>query len=445
MKSLTGKLRPLATFGRPGSPSLLRDGAWTLIVNLLTKAQAMALIVSAALIGGVVDVGRLSAAVAAASLGAGLADFGFSYECGRLLAAQPWHDGMSAVYRQMAPRIIAGGILTVLSFYVTVGHRALVLDANLYAAITMLGAAITCSQISMQGLNALNRFREAAAILGGMRFASAVLSIVIAWFSGSVILILLGLTVAELISAAMLTVALVRTGRALPASGQALKLGHGHVWLGVGNTINALVNRSDVLLVGAMASPMALGIYSIASQLANGIESLAAAPAAPLAIYIARAKSSGETVSDYIRQTRKTTFRLGIFGAVGVILAYLIFTTVAHTATGEIRTYSAGFTIVVCVLSGIAAAEAGVHLLALVGLRRYALVGIIRLVNGIITIAAFLVLTPLFGAPGAAAAAAVRDGSLCLLSLFVAERLSARVGNSNGISPQPRSTKHHSE
>jgi hypothetical protein len=410
-----------------GGSQFLRDGIWTLLFNLLTKSQAIAVILSGAIAGGITDIGRLTAGVAAAYLGSGLADFGFSSESGRFITANPSRETAHATQRKVAPRLLLGGVFGVLGYFVTVGRHAATADTTFYVLLFLMSAALTVSAITMQSLNGLGEFRRTATRFGGVRLVFGVAAVVAAWQLSDTNAVFGALAIGEIVSAVVLTVTFVRRVHTLPMSGVKSKLGLRYLWLGVGSTVNIVANRSDVLLVGAVASGSTLGVYSIASQLQNAIGTLALSPSAPLSIHIAGRRSNGADPTRTVRQAVRATLAVGLAAFVGAMLVYVGY-LVSPFGSHVLRTPAAIVTVVLCACSAVPAALAGVFLAVAMGYRAQARVGVIRLINAAIAIPAFWVLTDLRGALGAASAAVLRDVSLLMLSYFGAVKLLAPAG-----------------
>jgi O-antigen/teichoic acid export membrane protein len=400
---------------------MFSDSAWSLTFNLLNKSQTIAVIVAGLVIHGVIGIGEVTTVVAAATLGAGLADFGYSYECGRFVASNPTRPAAQRVIRRLGALIAVGAALSYVSFRFTVGIDHPWSTPWTLAAIAVLGGAFEASVVLLQLLYSLDRFRTGSAILGVFRAASGPLAIAVAAVTTSVAAVAITLAATEIVAASALFIAARRVMAALPDYDPGGRIGLSYLWLGVGSVANMFANRGDVLVVGALADPLALGIYSVASQIENAIESLALVPSSPLLVRASRARAERAPIRPLMRRAHRATLGLSVASTALVLLLYAGYLAVA-TSDHQLSGRGAVLTITICAAASSLVASAGVNMTALLALQRYRLASVIRLSSGALAIVLFVTLVPHFAAPGAAIAAAGRDASLFVLSQFAARK-----------------------
>lgn len=391
--------------------SLLRDGSWSLLFNVMNKVQTLCVLLSGALIGGVVGAGRLSALAAAPTLAASFADFGYSYERSRHVAANMSSEAGRTAVGGIPGRALLGGILAIGAFFLSIGHKMTIPSPALfYSALFLLGVATTSSLIASQLLNALRRFRAVALMLGGLRIASALTAVSFAVAGRNLNAIVASLALGESLAAGVLITIFVHFSRHLKFVETGVASDR-YTWLGVSNSINTVLNRCDLLLVGAIAGPFVLGIYSVASQLENAVESFALSPSIPLIVHVARARATRVSLHPLIRQSLKATLAVGIAGSFAVIVAYIIYATLP-VSSESLRLGSAGYCICLTVASGTVIGAAGVYVSAMIGSAQYRTLALVRIANAVIAVLCFVLLTKGFGVGGAATSAAIRDVTL---------------------------------
>jgi O-antigen/teichoic acid export membrane protein len=417
---------PGGPFRRKRLSVLLRDAAWSLVFNLLNKTQTVAIVVAGLIVDGVVGVGQITTIIAAANLGAGLADFGYSYECGRFIAASPCQSNVARAIRQIPARVLIGAGLGIVGYALTVGIHSSRASASALLTVGVLGGALAASAVFLQVLYSLDRFRIASSTLGVLRGLSGVAAIIVAGATKSVIAVAAVTAVIEVASAGVLLLATARGAKHLEIGRGVERIGGAYLWLGVGSTVSTFVNRSDVLLVASLTNPVALGVYSIASQLENAIESFALAPSAPMLVHAARARASGAPIEPLIRQGRRAALALGLSATALALTGYLSYVSLVPDAK-DVASGAAIFTIIACALSSSFVALGGIYVNVLAAFRNYRQISFVRTSSGVVAIAMFVVLAPPFAAPGAACAAVIRDLSFLTFAIASAKRETSQL------------------
>lgn len=409
--------------GRPGTTSRSgfgSDGAWSVALNALSKVQSIGTLLLGYLAAHVAGIGLSTATASAALLGATLADFGFSSEVGRFVAADPSRRALAIVSRWVWVRALAAGIASSAVLYATLGVQQ-GLPTSAYLAAGVYGAFLVVTLIYSNILYGLSQFRYASTLLGVMRVVAAVSATALSWATANPFygIALYGAIEASAVPA-LRRKALV-TARAAARNGTGF--GRHYLWLGFGNAINTLVNLSDVLLIGSVvAAGTTLGVFSVASQLQNGVATLAISAALPLSIHIARGLAAGQPIGHLYKRSRRTIHTLSVGVALLVAAAYVV-ASKTPLLPRELRTDSATAAVCICLASAVLSSMAAVYIVVAIGMRRHKAVGLVRLANGIITVPVMMVSTYYFGLLGAAVSTVVRDASLLALAFFTLRRL----------------------
>lgn len=418
----------LRTAGRSSAVAVIAGrGSWTLLTNVGTKVEAAALLAAGAVGGGLGGVGRASAAFAAATLAASIADFGYSAESARYLAASRTAGGVRLAVRGTGRRLPLALIAGLVAAAIVLKGAA---DPAALLLVGLLAAALFASTAGMQLLYGLSEFRRSSIASLWLRGGLAPVIVLLGHrygFQG----VLLGLVAIETLVALRYLALINRVRRGLPA-GTAPEAGPSvrHLWLGVAGLTNTLINRSDAALVSTATSATAVGVYTLASQLENGVTTIAIAPGASVPTFVAGARAGGGEYRGHVVRTAKLVGALAAAGGVAVF-ALMLLPPVRALFAGQAPFGDFLAAVALCMVAAPASASGGVLLSAVVGEGRHRAVGVSWLTLGALSVPVLWMLAHGFGAVGAATGALCRD--LILFAVGVAAWRRAGLDPSRGV------------
>ncbi len=393
-------------------------GGWTAFLHVGSKVQAVALMVSGAIIGGTSGVGAVTVMYGTALLAGSLADFGVGTETMRFIASTPGRKEIDSALRTGARRSsIAFGLGAVAVALIGGRHEAASVVGILAGGAT---AASMTTQLWAQGiLYGLLRFRAASLTSGLLRAGLSLGLPMCAAVGMKAAGVLAYLAVMETTIAIALVAAAARARRYATNSESQ---GNGNRstphWLGVAALTNVIINRSDTVIISMAATTAVAGTYAVASQVENAISTLALIPAGALAAFVSRSKVANQSVRT---AKRLANISAGIAGAMGVLVVIVILSVGALgpeklSAIGHGQQIAA---IIICCLGAPMSAAGGVLLSAYVAVGQHKNLASAWLVASALSVPCMLLGARLAAAPGASLGALVRDAAL----LAIAKRL----------------------
>ena len=396
-----------------------RDGMWTLLLNLLSKLQSVALLICGYHVAGFAGIGVLTTAVGASYLASSAADFGLSNEIARVVAGRPFEQTVRTATSAGMVRIPIALLVSPLAFWLTLGRHAHV-SWVVYVAMAAFSVALLASTELIASIGGLGNFVVPTQLVGGCRAASSVLAVVLVYATHSAASVLLSFAGGELAGVVMCLRYLRRYAYADNDDTPAARLSRQHLWLGAASVVNVLTNQSDTVLVAAILTPTQLGIFSIASQLQNGVATLALSPASPMTVHAARAAADGTNPLPAVNKARRLTLRLAI---TMVVVVFGLAATCANVFTKlqPLSTHIGIITLLLCLLAAIPSAVSGIYFAVAVGFKEHHRVGLGRLSGGLASAAVIIGLAEAFRLIGAASGTLVRD----LVALTIAYRIAA--------------------
>ncbi len=394
-----------------------RDGMWTLLLNLLSKLQSVALLVCGYHFAGFAGIGVLTTAVGASYLASSAADFGLSNEIARVVAGRPSEQTVQAAERAGVVRVPIALLVSPLAFWLALGRHTHV-SWVVYVAIAAFAANLLASTELVAGIGGLGNFAVPTQLVGACRAASSVLAVALIYATHSAASVLWSFVGGEFVGVVTCLIYLRRY--TYPENGHttAATLSPQHLWLGAASVVNVLTNQSDTVLVAAILTPTQLGIFSIASQLQNGVATLALSPASPMTVHAARAAADGTNPLPAVNQARRLTLRLAI---TMVVLVFGITAICANVFTKlqPLSTHVGIITLLLCLLAAIPSAVSGIYFAVAVGFKEHRRVGLGRLSGGLMSAAVIIGLAEAFTLIGAASGTLIRD----LVALTIAYRI----------------------
>jgi hypothetical protein len=396
--------------GRLGSASV-----WSLILNVFSKFQTIALLAAGSIIGGLVGVGVIVTASAACVLGAALASFGLAGELARLNVAYPSQPTVARSVRATA-RQAPYALLIAPAAYIlvgpTTGSAALFLATGLTSCFLVGTIALTAI------LNGLGDFRSPAIRLGGARLVASAAAVAVAAIKPEPAAVIgcFGAGEAFGVVAMSLSVRDVRS-RLTKQDRPEARLQRARHWFGVAAVTSLVTNQADTLLIASILSPEALGLFATASTLENGVATFATSAATPAAF-----RSIGSTLAGHVERgahllRRAFTVAVGL----AVVLATLGW-IVALLAGGSIDKFAGladgdGPAVLgLCLAAGPMGAVVAICIIVGAGLGRHRPVGVRQIEVGICAVTAIVVGALVAGPVGAAAGTIVRDAVGVLLT-----------------------------
>lgn len=392
---LSGTRRRLRTAG-------VIDGLWTATAAAGSKIQTLAALSIAGRMGDLGGLAILVLATSTAILAASVADLGLSSQIVRAYAS----GGVRRRADMLSAFAVRLGLCVPLAVAAAVGINSVRTDIPnpvLWSGVIVFYAiAFLSSMLITNMAYGLGRFRRGASLNGLVRAATIPalfgLSLVVAdplW-----LLVVLG--VGELVIAAL-------QYRQAPEENprpvaDPVGLGIRHSWrFGVGSIMNTFMNRSDTVIISGVASPQALGLYSVASQVENALTTAAMIPAGAATTYAARVRDRHAA-----RSHRRT-----VTGT--VVLAYLAMGVPFFLFAQPLTQFVLGVTIDditpvrILVVSGLLSCLGSVAIKILTGEGRQNAVAGIWVVTAVVTVVGMAAGAYFAGGTGAAIGAAARD------------------------------------
>jgi O-antigen/teichoic acid export membrane protein len=392
---------------------------WTLLLNLLSKLQSVALLICGYHVAGFAGIGVLTTAVGASYLASSAADFGLSNEIARVVAGRPFEQTIRTAGRAGVVRVPIALVVSPLAFWLTVGRHA---HASwvAYVGMAAFAATLLASTELIAGIGGLGNFAVPTQLVGACRAASSVVAVMVVYAAHSPASVLLSFAGGELVGVVLCLVYLRRYSFADADNALTAQLSRQHLWLGAAAVVNVLTNQSDTVLVAAILSPTQLGIFSIASQLQNGVATLALSPASPMTVHAARAAAEGILPVASVNHARRLTLRLAIT-LVALIFGAAALLANAVTKLQPLSTHVGITTLLLCLLAAIPSAVSGIYFAVAVGFKEHRRVGIGRLSGGLASATVIVALAEAFRLVGAASGTLIRD----LVALAIAYRIAA--------------------
>jgi O-antigen/teichoic acid export membrane protein len=399
---LAGTRRRLRTSG-------VADGLWTATAAAGSKIQTLAALSIGGRMGNLEGLAIMVLATSTAILAASAADIGLSSQIVRAYASggvRKRSDMLPAFAVRLGLCVPLAGAAAVVIWSV----RSDISDPALwFGAIVFYALAFLSSMLITNMAYGLGRFRRGASLNGIVRAATIPALFALSLVVADPLWLLLALGIGELVIAAL-------QYRQAPqqnprTDGDPVGLGIRHSWrFGVGSLMNTLMNRSDTVIISGVASPQALGIYSVASQVENALTTVALIPAGAATTYAARNRDRGAAVSH----------RRIVTGTVA--LAYLAMAVPFFLFAEPLTEFVLGVTIDditpvrILVFSGLLSCFGSVAMKILTGEGRQNAVAGIWMATAVVTVVAMATGAYLAGGVGAAIGAAARDTVFCVLT-----------------------------
>lgn len=308
-------------------------------------------------------------------------------------------------------------------------------SARVCIPFVVASAAAGLSTLPLAALRGAHRFLSASAAQQIGKLSTAALSTLAFLAGGSDRLLAVGaaFAVGELVTLAV-SLAFVATQREPARSGPASISFRESLPFAANAAMAMAYNRFDVVLVGALTSATAAGLYGAASRTQDALYAVPAALGAVALPMIARAAADGGPAAAELLIRR--FWRLGLL--VSLPLAALVFVTAPRLLPWVLGgDYSDAVTPVRILVWFLPLAVIQAPILAgLAGIGQGKLTTLIFLTTLLSALALQLLLAPAFGATGAAIASLGRDAVATPLALFIAhrQRLAGRRLNRHGPS-----------
>lgn len=375
------------------------DGVWTLAASVGSKLQAMIAFAVAGQLAGLDGVGQVVLSISLGTLVASFVDFGLSTQVTRVAASGEMTNRQplkKALFIRCCASIAATTPLAWAMYSATYSTAPLP-----FAASTgIYSACFASSLIATQAAYGFGRFRGGAALNGTVRTLSIPLLVVTAFAHAPVFVLVVILALGELIIA-------ILQYRALPKHGadpQFSLLSPRQTWpYATGPMANALMNRSDTVIVAAFATATVVGVYGLASQVQNALTTLALVPAGAAVAYAARG-AGGATIK---RQSQVLALVVGV--------SYVCVSTPVFVFPSEITRIIFGLDGVdttalrICLVAGVFSCVGGVAMQLLSGVGDRRGVASIWIVTAVIAVVCLAGGAAAWGAVGAAFGALLRD------------------------------------
>ncbi|MFF2487714.1 lipopolysaccharide biosynthesis protein [Microbacterium sp. NPDC058062] len=375
------------------------DGMWTLAASVGSKIQTLVLLAIAGRLGGIEIVGATVLATSIAVLVASVCDLGLSTQGMRWFAVEPeaGRRGIrNALVARSASAVPIAGIVAWFFFAHTYGQSTALLWA---AAVAAYAGAFCASFIATNCGYGSGRFKGAATLNGTVRSASVVVLLGVGTAGLPAWSLILVLALAEVVIA-FAQYKHLPTGNGAVRAPIALR----QTWqYAVGPIANNLMNRSDSVVVAAFSSATVVGFYGLASQLQNALTTVALIPSGASVAYAARAESAN-------RASRQLLVVSSLVATIYVVVAtpFFLWPTDLCALVFGVSDIDA-LTIRICLVAGIFSCVAGVAMQVLTGVGDRAGIATIWALTAIVAIVLLAFGAKIFGAPGAAVAALVRD------------------------------------
>jgi O-antigen/teichoic acid export membrane protein len=381
---------------------------WSLILNVFSKSQTIALLAAGSIIGGLVGVGVIVTAAAATVLGSALASFGLGGELARLNVAYPSRPTVARSVRAIA-RQAPFGLVIAPAAYILVGPTSG--SAGLLVAIGLTSGFLVATIALTMVLNGLGDFRSPAIRLGGARLLGGVAAVVAAAVTQEPAPVIGSFAAGEGLGLVGLALS-VRAARSqlTDEDHPEARLKRARHWFGIAAVVNLVTNQADTLLIASILSPQDLGLFATASTLENGVATFATAAATPATFRSIATTLAGDIARGAQLLKRAFTVAVGL----AVVLAALGW-VVALLAGGSIDKFEGlahgdgPLVLGLCLIAGPPGAAVAVCILVGAGVGRHRPVGVRQIEVGICAVTAIVVGAAVAGPVGAAAGTIVRD------------------------------------
>jgi O-antigen/teichoic acid export membrane protein len=374
---------------------------WSLLTNGGSKIFAVGQILWAGQAGGGGTLGLYAVGAALALLGVSVADFGFALESNRFVAMAEGRVDFRRLYRKFLFRT-AGCFVLVLVGAAAYGALYGHISPAIAIAAAAYGTAYLAGHLLASLAHGLRMFREAAAVVGGVRATAVLFSGIAVFARADAALVLLVVAAVTEATIAVLLFSRVNGRRSLvdlPGG----PLPTGGAAFGVAAIINTAVNRSDAALVGSVTTLGQVGTYGAASQVENAVTTVAVTPSSAIVTHAAQAAEAGGQVHALYRQALGASLALSVVLCVATAAATWLFLPALIGIPGVV---APTLVVLIGVPAGVAASVTLSHLSGL-GKGRW-IVGV-WLVTAAVSVPVTLVLAGRLGAMGAAYAAVCRD------------------------------------
>lgn len=418
-----------AAIRSPGGRLLLSGSVWALVVQIASKFSVVVTTLVAARVLGVDRFGLFVSLQALALFSVSLWDFGFSTMATRDLAARQvawpvvWRRG--AITRLwLSPiwaTLFAGGAIVL-------GIR----DGEKLAAAAVFGLSACFISIGLlinASLQGRMRFRESALAGACGRVAFGILALLIA--VGRPPLDLLAMSIAALIGEIVITglyaISSWRTSTAPPIAN--MLFSYRSMWSSARRSVpfalngffNLVYNRLDVAIVALVGGATAAGIYAPASRVQDALLLFPTVATAGL-MPIAARRYGDRSDPESIRKPLPVLILLSVaFSLPATIVTFVFARQIVHMALGSDYAGSI-WPVRILALSIPFIACGGPVIASLVAIDRAASTSVIYASGLIVAVVGLLVLTPLFGATGAAWASMIREPVMAAVGILVLSR-----------------------
>lgn len=376
------------------------DGAWTFAASVGSKVQTLFGFALAGQLAGLDGVGQVVLSISLGALVSSVTDLGVSTQATRV-AASGSLSGRSPLLWPIAARAASSAVIAL-----GVGWAIFSSTYPSYApfwfavATALYAACFSSSMIATQAAYGFGRFRGGATLNGTVRTLTVPVLAAVGAIGLPVWALVVVLAAGELVIAALQFRALpsptIPTARGL--------LSPRETWpYATGPVANALMNRSDTVVVAAVSSAAVVGVYGIASQVQNALTTLALVPAGAAVAYAAKSRGS----SSLSRQALVLSVVVGLGYLVVSTPVFFLPTQTTELVFGvEIADPA---TLRICLVAGVFSCIGGIAMQLLSGVGDRRGVATIWVVTAIVAVAMLAIGSITFGAVGAAIAALVRD------------------------------------
>lgn len=380
------------------------DGLWTVSSSIGSKLQTLVLLSIAGRQFGLIGVGLVIVSMSTAILVSSVVDMGLSSQIIRSFSAGTLRH-KNTVLRPIRRRIIFVSLGSAIAAYFFVAPQGLSHDKlGWVITVAIYAAGFQSSLLISQTAYGNLRFRQGAALTGGVRILTVPILFLTSFCEFPVYCLIVVLGVGEL------TIAVIQY-RLIPLSypdrssaDDPEVLNVRATWrYGIGSIANTVMNKSDTVVIALVASSTVLGTYGLASQIENSLTTAALIPAGAIIAYTARLTS------------HKDRRLLGVSVSTAVACVYIIVAIPFLTFPTQVILFIFGTHIensipfIICVIAGIFSCLGGVAMQQLVGMGEQRIVMTTWIVVAVLAVAALMMGAFFFGAIGAAVGALFRD------------------------------------
>jgi len=347
---------------------------------------------------GLDAVGLVILATSTGYLVAAVADFGLSTQTARWFARMT--DASRAQLR--GPLLVrtlgAIPIALAIAWLLFTSSFPDLSDPGWIVSTALLAGAYCASLITTQAAYGSGRFRRTATLNGGIRLLSVGLLLLASFAGAAVWSLVLVVAVAEYAIAVLQYQSLSPVGAASTED-----LTPRRTWpFAVGPIANNLMNRSDTVVVAAVATAVVVSSYALASQIENALTTIALVPAGAATVYAAR--RSGGAMARQLGVVSTVVGGIYVVLAIPVAIAPSVFTNVLFGVVPPSE-----MPIRICLLAGIFSCLAGVAIMLLNGAGDGRGTAAIWTSAAVASVVFLMGGAWLFGADGAAYGALIRD------------------------------------